>query len=102
MSEENKSNSLLTPYKLKYPFEWSGKDGKEMIEVVTFYRPKGKHIKNFNRNVGMKDLLKLASQVNTEGFTPAFFDEMDAGDCMEVTEVMGNFLDNGQETGEIN
>lgn len=84
---------------LQYPFEWADDKGqKSLIEKINLNRPKGKHIKNIGKDAGMKDIMAIASKVS--GFTPAFFDEMDASDLMRVAEVVGDFLDSGPKTGK--
>lgn len=98
MSDKASQKSHNVTVKLKYPFEWSGENGKEVIDSVTLFRPRGKHIKNIGKDVNMSELLKIASKIS--GFTPAFFDEMDAVDCIKITEVIGDFLDVGQGIGE--
>ena len=94
MSEEKKSRPASVIVELEFPIEW----GQELIKTVELKRPKGKHIKNINKDIAMKELLEIASKIS--GQTPAFFDEMDAVDCLKITEEIGNFLDTGRETGE--
>ncbi len=83
--------------KLQYPFLF----GTTEVTEITLGRPKGKHLKSLGKDVGMHDLFQIAAKIAKEDFvTPALFDEMDAADCMTVTEVIGDFLDSGRETGE--
>ena len=96
MSEEKNHKSTSVTIKLEYPIKW-GKDEEEVTEI-TLARPKGKHLKSIGGNASMNDLFGIASKVS--GYTPRFFDEMDVADCMRVTEVIGDFLDGGQETGK--
>lgn len=86
--------------KLKFPIKWSvGPEGEKLIEEIEFRRPKGKHIKKLNKDVDMDTLIKIAAKVAVEDLTPAFFDELDGVDYIAVTEVIGDFLDDGRETG---
>ncbi len=96
MNQKTKPREVTV--KLDWPFEWSGENGKEEITEVKLSRPKGKHLKGIGKDVGMSDMFRIASKIS--GYTPAFYEEMDAADCMKITEVIGDFLDNGQETGK--
>lgn len=80
---------------LAYPIEW-GEEG--LVDAIELKRPKGKHLKGLGKDVGMGDIFKIASKVS--GYTPAFFDEMDAADCLKISEVIGDFLDSGPKTGK--
>ena len=93
-----KSHSVII--KLDYPLEWATEDGKQEVTEVEFRRPKGKDIKGIGKDVSLDDILKIAAKVSK--FSPRFFDELDAVDCMKVSEVIGDFLDNGQPTGRTN
>ncbi len=95
MSKEEKTPPSEVIVKLDYPIKW-GEGG--LVDSVELKRPKGKHLRKLNRDVGMSQLLDIASKVS--GYTPSFFDEMDASDCMKVTEAIQDFLDVGPETGE--
>lgn len=98
--QDEKPKSTNKIIELQYPFKWKTGDGEQLIEKVELRRPKGKHLKGLTKNVGMFEMFQIAAKVAVEDYvTPAFFDEMDAADCMEVTEVIGDFLDNGRETG---
>lgn len=79
---------------LKYPIEW-GQEG--LVKEVELKRPKGKHIKGLSKDIAMGDLFQIAAKVS--GYTPAFFDELDAVDCLKISEVIGGFLEAGPETG---
>lgn len=96
MSNKEKPKPTSVIVKLEYPIEW-GKD-QGLVEEIELQRPKGKHIKGINKDVGMKQLLDIASKIS--GYTPAFYDELDAVDCLKVTEVIGDFLDTGREIGK--
>lgn len=99
---ESESSSNNIKMKLEYPFEWAknGSGEKAMIEEIEFSRPKGKHIKGIGKDVSLSDLFRIAGKVS--GYTPGFFDEMDVKDCMKVTDIISDFLDDGQETGRTN
>lgn len=81
--------------KLDWPLKW---DSDELVTEITLRRPKGRDIKSIGKDLNMADLLAIAAKLS--GYTPAFFDELDGADCLKVTEVVGDFLDNGQVTGE--
>lgn len=81
--------------KLLYPIEW---DEEGEVTEIELKRPKGKHIKHLGKDVSMKEIFDIASKVS--GYTPAFFDELDAADCLQVSEVIGDFLDSGPKTGK--
>lgn len=94
MSKEKKPEKPKTvKVEFDYPIEW-GEEG--LVKSIELKRPKGKHIKNLSRDIALKHLLEIAGKVS--GRTPAFFDELDAGDCFKVSEVIGDFLDTGRET----
>ena len=80
--------------KLNYPIEW-GSEG--LVDQITLKRPKGRHMRNINKDVGMDELLNMASRCS--GKPSRFFDEMDGSDCIEVSVAIQDFLDNGQEIG---
>jgi len=96
MSKENHA-VIVT---LKYPIEWATDGTKKEVTEVGFRRPKGKDIKGIGRDVSLDDIFRIASKVSE--FSPRFFDELDAVDCMSISEVVGDFLDDGQETGKTN
>jgi len=97
MPEKKKEKKeLSTTIQLKYPIEW-GEEG--FVKEIVLKRPKGKHIKNINKDIGMEQLLGIASKISCR--PPSFFDELDAIDCLKVTEAIGDFLDIGPETGKI-
>jgi len=96
MSKKSKSHSVKV--KLKHPIDWASDTGENLVDEVELKRPKGKHIKHLDGEVSMSDLLKIASKVS--GYTPAFFDELDAEDCLEIVGVIGDFLGSGPEIGK--
>ena len=95
---QEKKKPLSVKIELEFPFEW-GKDSG-FVSEIELKRPKGKHIKNLGKDVLMESLLIIAAKICVGDFTPAFFDEMDAADCIKVTEVIGDFLEGGQKTGK--
>lgn len=106
MSENNQNENVVTKnaagqilsvtLKLQFPFKWDGDDDVTELELK---RPKGKHLRGLGKDVSMHDLFQIAAKVS--GYTPKFFDEMDAVDCIKVTEVIGDFLDSGAKIGKI-
>jgi hypothetical protein len=103
MSKENSpvKKNLSVIVKLSYPLEWAGAEGvKKEITEVEFRRPKGKDIKGMGRDVSLEDILKIAARVSD--YSPRFFDELDGIDCMKISEVINDFLDDGQATGKTN
>lgn len=100
MSEKVNTKSREVTIKLEWPFKWKTSEGEREIEQITLGRPKGKHLKGITKDVGMFEMFQIAAKIAKEDFiTPAFFEEMDAADCMTVTEAIGDFLDNGRGTG---
>lgn len=90
----NEDGSVSIP--LRYPVEW-GEDG--LVTEITLKRLKGKQLKGINREgLSMQTVFNIASKVSD--YTPAFFDELDGTDCMVVSEVIGDFLDDGQAIGK--
>lgn len=94
MSKASTKPTPIITMQLDYPIEW-GEEG--MVKEIEFKRLKGKHIKGIGTDVSMEVIFKLAGK--SSGYPPSFFDELDAADCGKVSEVIGNFLGNGQETG---
>ena len=83
-------------YKLKYPFSIAGKEYAE----INLSRPKGKDIKGLDfKNISTKECGDLAYAIS-DWDTPKAFDEMDAADYLEVTELALSFLADGRATGE--
>jgi hypothetical protein len=82
--------------KLKYPVKW----GEETISEITINPPKAGHIEHLGKDVTMKDLLTIASKCSGIAYTA--IKELDSVDAMKVSEVVGDFLGTGRETGEPN
>jgi hypothetical protein len=101
MTNEVSKKTTNVTVNLDYPFEWTTDEGKKIVSSITLKRPKGKHLKNLGKDIKFVDLLMLAAKISDHDWvTYSFFEEMDAADCMKVTEVVGDFLDSGQESGE--
>ena len=80
--------------KLSEPIDW----GEDTITEITLTRPKAKHIEHLSGNPTMKELLGIAQKIS--GHPPALIKDLDAEDAMSLVEVVGDFLDSGQETGK--
>lgn len=91
---KSKAKSKTILYKLKYPLEW----GQETINEIEFRRPKGEYLMDLGKDVKMGQLLALASKCS--GQPISIFKEMDGVDALKCCEVIGDFLDSGQKTGE--
>lgn len=79
------------------PIQWV--KGEDPIEYIDLGRLKGKHIKKLGKDTLMEDIFGIAVKIiRNVDVSTKFFDEMDARDCMAVSEVIGDFLDSGQET----
>jgi len=83
----------METYTLKYPVTW---DDKEVTDIEV-RRPKGKHIKRVGATSDLGSMMNIAASITD--YTPKFYDELDAVDYLGVAEVIGGFLDNGQEIG---
>ena len=94
-SESTSNKKVKTIVKLRFPIEF-GEEG--FVEEIALSRPKGKHIKNLGKDPSMDDIFIIASKIS--GYPPSFFDELDASDCLSISEVIGDFLDSGQEIGK--
>lgn len=82
-------------FTLSEPIEYNG----EMVARIEMKEPRGKHIKKLDlRNLDMEQLLLVASKVS--GMPPKFFDEITASDCIEIAEVISDFLEGGRSTGK--
>lgn len=81
-------------YKLQEPVEF----GKRTVAEITLKRPKGKHLKDLGKDAKLGDIMSIAPKISGE--PQEIFDEMDGADYLAVSEVIGDFLDNGQETGK--
>lgn len=80
--------------RLFYPIKF----GSDVIEDLVFRRPKGKDMRDVPSKVAVGDMMKLAARLC--GQPPSVMDELEMPDFNRVTEVVGNFLAAGQETGK--
>ena len=82
--------------KLNYPVEW----GKETRTIISIQRRlKAKYLKGIKANdIRMDDMIKLASRVTGEPIS--FIEELDAGDLMQLTEVVQSFFPSSLTTGD--
>jgi hypothetical protein len=74
------------------------KFGSETIETITIQPVKGKHLRKLPADPDVGDMLVLAAKL--AGQPDQVFDEMDAEDIMQVTEVIEGFLPNSPATGK--
>lgn len=81
-------------YKLRYPIDF----GSERITQIKLKRPKGKHVKQLGKDLDLGKLIQVAQKV--ADVSPPVFDELDIYDYMQLSEVVGDFLDIGQEGGK--
>lgn len=84
-------------YQLIHPFSF----GKREVTELEFRRPKGKELRKLNIGNGelsMNDLINLAGDLCGE--PPAFMDEIDAEDVIEIAGMVGDFLGSSQQTGK--
>lgn len=97
---ENQENEMIEHkgghalVKLYVPVKW---DDDEPVSELEIKRPKGKHLKFLKGSPTFFDLMQIASK--TSGYTPKFFDELDGADLVNITGVIGDFLDTGPKTG---
>lgn len=80
---------------LSEPVEW----GSETIEKLVLRRPKAKDIEHISSNPTMKELLSVAQKCAR--VPKRVIDELDGEDAMSVTDAIADFLDGGQQTGNI-
>jgi len=72
--------------------------GTETITELQIRRPKGKDLRGMGADKGMDDMLALLSKCS--GQPPKLIDSLDCSDVFAACEVLGNFMQNGRETGE--
>lgn len=92
--EKKKDNSSVV-VKLKHPVDW----GDEVIKELTLRRPLAGDIEDMGSDPKMKDFMKIAHKISRQ--PPAFIKKLAAIDMVSITEVIGDFLGSGPETGEI-
>jgi len=90
-------NEDLKTIKLKNPITW----GNEIISVLEFKEPKGKQMRSFPLNFGSSMetgvMLDLAAKLCCQ--PDPVMDELSWPDIMQILEVLGDFLGDGQKTG---
>lgn len=79
---------------LDYPFEIAG----EQVKKFEIKRPTGKDISNLGTEPKIGDLIDIGLQC--AGHPPSVAGLMDATDAIKLTEIVGNFLADGQKTGD--
>jgi len=79
--------------KLKKPI----KHGSEDIGELTVREPKAKDIRTMKIPPSTDDMLTLGGKL--VALPPSVIDELSIPDTMALLEVVGNFMDDGQETG---
>lgn len=81
----------MTTLKLQTPIEF----GSEQVSELAFQELKAKHMRHLPKEVGMNEILKLASTLT--GLPDKFIDELSSQDTMRVIEVINGFFQNSQE-----
>jgi hypothetical protein len=79
--------------KLKEPVQ----QGSEIISELKFRAPKAKDFRRLPSNPQTGDILDLAGRLC--GQPPSMIDELGMEDMKAVLEVVGNFMEPGQQTG---
>jgi hypothetical protein len=70
--------------------------GSETISELNFQDLKAKHMRNLPKEVGINDILNLASTLS--GVPPKFIDELSSSDTIRVVELINGFFQNSQKT----
>lgn len=93
-STQNPDGSVAV--KLKEPITF----GEELIETLTFIKPKAKHMKNLNiKDMKMSDMLALMSVLS--GQFPQALDELGMHDLIFCSGVLEGFLPNMSGDGKM-
>lgn len=75
------------------------KHGQEMLEQITFKKPKAKHLKDLNlQNIKFDDFLKLGGAIS--GNPPSVMGELGMEDAFAMVEVISDFLPNSARDGK--
>lgn len=74
------------------------KFGSEEIKELTFREPKGKDMRSLPIPPNSGDLLDLAGKLCAQ--PNSVIDELSGPDVMKVLEIVGGFIQGGQQTGE--
>lgn len=85
---------MKTTIKLDDPIQY----GSETISQLELRKPKAKDMRGLPLQMGMDDMLKLASRVSAQ--PDSVIDELSIGDLGRVMEVVGNFIEAGRVTGK--
>jgi hypothetical protein len=80
--------------KLSSPIQY----GTELISELEVSPPKAKHMRGMALQMGMDDMLTLASRCTAQ--PPSVIDELSFNDLTAVMEVLGNFLGSSPPTGK--
>ena len=72
--------------------------GSETVTELVFQTLKAKHIRNIPKDIGMNDILNLASTLT--GLPPKVIDELSSEDTIRVVEVINGFFQPSQATTE--
>lgn len=81
---ENEDRSLTL--RLETPL----KNGSETVSELRMVRPKGKHLRDFDRNVTTSQVLDFAGRLS--GTSRGVMDEMDCDDTIRLGEAVGLFF----------
>lgn len=82
----------MVTLKLNTPIQF----GSETIQELTFQDLKAKHIRHLPKEVGMNEILGIASTLS--GLPDKFIDELTCDDTLRVVEVINGFFLNSQGT----
>lgn len=81
---------------LKAPIEW----GTETVTELEFREPKAKDFRKFPMNPAFGDVLDLMAALCTRSDGPVLMDELSVEDLMAASEMIGDFIPGGRETGK--
>lgn len=65
--------------------------GLEIISELNFQDLKAKHMRNLPKDVGINDILNLASALPLSGIPSKFIDELSSNDTIRVVELINGF-----------
>lgn len=83
------STNTLGTHQLKEPV----KVGKEEVTEITLRRPKGRDMKRAMNLVNTVGDMTAAMIVNLGEVSPEVVDELDGGDWMALSDIVGNYMD---------
>ncbi|MEZ5709728.1 MAG: phage tail assembly protein [Blastomonas sp.] len=91
-------------YQLRYPLTIKLRSGaderEERIESVTLRRPTARDMRLIDDFAGRPMAMTLAMIQALSGLEPHVVDRLDAEDMTALGELVGDFIPDGQETGE--